>query len=246
MTLTSGGVSLFTAVSDLGSNPTADSLSKPGSAPSPSQTLPRSPSIVSSSQNTGGVVRSSDELPDADFSLPEQGIAEMLTDLFFKHVYQFYPYVDETTFRDQLATTYNDYERSEQQINRDREHVPWLSIMNLVFAFGCDFVDLRLEKIQSLSRIFASRANDLIISVCFEVGTLEVLQALLLLTIHLLSSMQLNKCWASVGSLVRTGQGLGLHLDPSEWRIPQMEKEMRKRLWWGIYCLDRFHTPFTC
>jgi Fungal specific transcription factor domain len=227
-------------VSDLGSIPSTDGLNKTPSVHSPSRSFPRSPSIANSSATTGGVVRSSDELPENDFHLPERSIAEMLTDIFFKRVYTFFPYVDEATFREQFSAAYNRYERSGKSINRERDHVPWLSLMNLVFAFACDYVDLPVDKIQSLAKIFASRANDLIISVCFEIGTLEVLQALLLLSIHLLSSMQLNKCWASVGSLVRTGQGLGLHLDPSNWKISELEKDMRKRLWWGLFCLDRY------
>jgi hypothetical protein len=218
--------------------PTTDKVNK--SATSPSRSIVRSPSIIQPSPTGVGVVRSTDELPDEDFQLPERSIAEMLTENFFKYVYPFFPFVDEPTFRTQLAHTY-DQKHHSRDVCKDRQHIPWLSLMNLVFAFGCDYVDLPLLKIQSLSRIFAGRANDLIISVCFEIGTLEVLQSLLLLSIHLLSNMQLNKCWASVGCLVRTGQGLGLHLDSSQWNITPLEKEMRKRLWWGIYCLDRYY-----
>ena len=230
-----GGVSLFSAVSDLGSIPATDHTNRNISSPSRSI---RSPSnIIQPSLSGNGVVRSSRELPDDVFALPERPVAELLSELFFRHVYVFYPFVDEKCFREQLSKT---YEEKNSDAFRDRRHVPWLSLMNLVFAFGCDYVDLPLLKIHSLARIFAGRANDLIISVCFEIGTIQVLQSLLLLSIHLLSTMQLNKCWASVGCLLRTGQGLGLHLNPDDWNIPPLEKEMRKRLWWGIYCLDRY------
>jgi hypothetical protein len=88
--------------------------------------------------------------------------------------------------------------------------------------------------------MFAGRASELIHSVAFETVTLEVLQAQLLMSIHLLTDMQLNRCWANIGSLLRAAQALGLHLDPTDWNISPLEKELRKRLWWGIYWLDRY------
>jgi hypothetical protein len=38
--------------------------------------------------------------------------------------------------------------------------------------------------------------------------------------------------------LVSVGYGLGLHLDPSDWNIPDWEKGLRKRLGWGLKMQD--------
>ena len=122
------------------------------------------------------------------------------------------------------------------QASRD---IPWQATLNLVFAFGTDYLDLPLREIYEMSQTFARRATELILSVCFDIATIEVVQALLLLTGHLQSNMQFNKMWTSFGSIVRTARALGLHIDPTSWRISSIEKELRKRLWWGIYAYDR-------
>lgn len=40
--------------------------------------------------------------------------------------------------------------------------------------------------------------------------------------------------------LVSVAYGLGLHLDASEWNIPDWEKGLRKRLGWGLYMQDKW------
>jgi len=147
------------------------------------------------------------------------------------------PYVPEPSFRKTMAEYYKEREETSRPVEKER--IPWLSILNLVFALGCNYFDLPLPKIFALSQMFAGRASELIESVSSESVTIEVLQAQLLLSIHLLTDMQLNRCWANVGNLVRSAQALSLHLDPTDWDISICEKELRKRLWWGIYWIDR-------
>jgi hypothetical protein len=36
------------------------------------------------------------------------------------------------------------------------------------------------------------------------------------------------------------GHGLGLHLDCSNWKIPQWEQGLRRRLAWGLYMQDKW------
>lgn len=35
-------------------------------------------------------------------------------------------------------------------------------------------------------------------------------------------------------------QLLGLHRDPSRWKLPKWERSLRKRLWWSLYVLDKW------
>lgn len=41
--------------------------------------------------------------------------------------------------------------------------------------------------------------------------------------------------WAMASSALAAAQSLGLHLDPSEWRLPNNEIRLRRRLWWMVY-----------
>ena len=136
----------------------------------------------------------------------------------------------EPTFRQQFKATYQ---------HKVQRSIPWLSVLNLVFAFGCDYLELDLSEAFELARTFHRRGAELILSVCFEQSTVQIVQALFLVTAHLQSELKLNKCWLSIGCLVRTAQGLRMNADPSNWDISLVDKEIRKRLWWGIYSLDR-------
>ncbi|KAJ5610331.1 fungal-specific transcription factor domain-containing protein [Penicillium lagena] len=41
--------------------------------------------------------------------------------------------------------------------------------------------------------------------------------------------------WALSCSALAAAESLGLHLDPSNWRLPRWEARLRKRLWWIVY-----------
>ena len=46
--------------------------------------------------------------------------------------------------------------------------------------------------------------------------------------------------WSFTASLFGLGQHLGLHLDCTEWKIPDWEKGLRKRLAWALFIQDSF------
>jgi hypothetical protein len=46
--------------------------------------------------------------------------------------------------------------------------------------------------------------------------------------------------WSAIGAVVAAAQNLGLHDDPTDWRLLPWEKRLRKRLWWQIYCMEKF------
>jgi hypothetical protein len=48
----------------------------------------------------------------------------------------------------------------------------------------------------------------------------------------------------SVTQAIGAAQLLGLHMDPSEWKLPAWEKSIRKRLWWGLLIHDKFRGVF--
>ncbi|KAF2674538.1 hypothetical protein BT63DRAFT_13239 [Microthyrium microscopicum] len=46
--------------------------------------------------------------------------------------------------------------------------------------------------------------------------------------------------WSLTTQLVAIGQELGLHLDCSDWEIPQWERSLRKRIAWALYMQDKW------
>ncbi|KAK5193429.1 hypothetical protein LTR99_006981 [Exophiala xenobiotica] len=218
-----GEVSIHSALADFGVAP---------SGTSPSDTTTEMPNSDMSFRDADADIREENfPLDDNSFALPPRTLAYRLVDLFFDNVAPILPLVHEPTFRKDLDALY-EHDKSGS--------IAFRSLINVVFAYGCDYLDLELTRTYELSQDFHERATDLILLVCYELASLEVVQALLLVTLHLNSSMQFHRMWINTGLLVRTAQALNLHLDPSEWNISMIEKELRKRLWWSIYSLDRF------
>jgi hypothetical protein len=46
------------------------------------------------------------------------------------------------------------------------------------------------------------------------------------------------RIWALACQATACAQSLGLHQDPTEWKLPLWEKRLRKRLWWTAYIND--------
>lgn len=46
--------------------------------------------------------------------------------------------------------------------------------------------------------------------------------------------------WGYTGQVVAVGEALGLHLDASNWAIPQWERSLRKRLSWAVFMQDKW------
>ncbi|KAF2461172.1 fungal-specific transcription factor domain-containing protein [Lineolata rhizophorae] len=218
-------ISIHSALADFGLAPSDASKRQRQSSPDPApdSSLPEgTPHFTAGNSNE----------PSADrHILPPKALANRLADLFFEHTAPELPVVHEPTFRRMFSLV---YERN------NKPSISFQALLNAVFAFGCDNLDLSLSQIYELSQMFHRRATGLIISVCYDIATFEVVQAFLLVTLHLNSNMQFNRMWTNTGLLVRMSQALGLHLDPSHWDISTVEKELRKRIWWSIHALDRF------
>ncbi|GAA5903178.1 hypothetical protein JCM6882_006986 [Rhodosporidiobolus microsporus] len=71
--------------------------------------------------------------------------------------------------------------------------------------------------------------------------TLQTLQ-LALVTITSRPAINVGQNTIAMGRLICAAQLLGLHLDPSHWRIPQSERVVRKRVWWGILISDKWRS----
>ncbi|RDW62535.1 hypothetical protein BP5796_10837 [Coleophoma crateriformis] len=46
--------------------------------------------------------------------------------------------------------------------------------------------------------------------------------------------------WSDVGSLVGMSQNIGLHVDPTNWDIPAVDRNRRIRVWWMVYIQDKW------
>jgi Fungal specific transcription factor domain len=166
--------------------------------------------------------------------LPPRRTADHLVDLYFKYVHTLYPWLHEPSFRAQ-------YESVWALPSTSNEDDPlFYCLLNLVLALGCQFSTLFESSIHSGDTFF-NRAKTLLGFSIFDVGTLQVVQALLLMGGYLQSTNRPNRCWNVLGMGIRVAQGLGLHID--RHTADFVERETRRRVWWGCVLMDRYNHP---
>ncbi|GAA5927420.1 hypothetical protein JCM10213_003464 [Rhodosporidiobolus nylandii] len=73
--------------------------------------------------------------------------------------------------------------------------------------------------------------------------TLQTLQ-LALIVITSRPAINVGQNTVAMGRIITAAQLLGLHLDPSHWRIPESEKVLRRRLWWAILITDKLRAAY--
>ncbi|KAH7147108.1 fungal-specific transcription factor domain-containing protein [Dactylonectria estremocensis] len=115
-----------------------------------------------------------------------------------------------------------------------------LATLNLVLAIGCRFtqcVNLGSRALQA--DLLYQRARTLVPIDCLDIASLPIVQLLLLTAVHLQSTMYSSRCWNMVGLAMRVAQSLGLHLNQKPATRNQLEREMRRRIWYTCVTLDR-------
>ena len=167
------------------------------------------------------------------YILPDRTLANNLIDAYFDRVHPLYPFVHEGTFR-------SEYERIWGNLSNSSIESSWYALLNMIFASGCEFCDAISEtELMECIAPFVARSRQIIMSHAFKSRSLELVQALLLMCHYLQGTMELNECWTLAGLMIRSAVTSGLHLSPERLSLSILDKEVRKRVWWGCFILDR-------
>jgi transcriptional regulatory protein GAL4 len=154
------------------------------------------------------------------FNLPENAFV----DAYFRCYHPTYPFLHEPLFRSQFEG------------KSPRPEASWPILLNAVLALGAwcigedesvmdDYFD------QKVARLFEARS-------IFESGNLALVQALLLLSNYTQKRNRPNTGWNYLGLAVRMALSLGLHKEFPNWEISLLQREMRRRVWWGLFIFD--------
>lgn len=146
-------------------------------------------------------------------------------DAYFANYHTSYPFVHEASFRAQF---YGQSPRPHGQA--------WQILLNTILALGAwsigdDSSELDITFYQE------ARINLQQVSV-FETGNLTLVQALLLLSNYAQKRDKPNTGWNFLGLAVRMAMSLGLHKEFPGWKISLLQREIRRRLWWGVFIFD--------
>ena len=173
---------------------------------------------------------------DDPFGLPHRFVADRLVDAYFKFRHPLNSYLHEQSFRERYARLWLSEGLGGEEATES--NLAWFGLVNLIFAFGSDQAQVPGRTSVDRARFF-KRAKTLLFSGLLQAGSIDSVQALLLMGQYLHGSLELNNCWTVVGLAIRRAQGLGLHLDASNFTADVIEQEVRKRVWWGCFVMDR-------
>ncbi|KAH7110845.1 fungal-specific transcription factor domain-containing protein [Dendryphion nanum] len=196
------------------------------------------PFITSNRQETALPSRAGSPPPkptDEDpFVLPPQAQGQKLVKSYFEQVHLFFPLIEEHKFWSQY-------------VYGDRKDAPWLALLNMVFALG-SLASSTADN--ELHYVYFNRSRQHLTLESFNSSSLEVLQALAIMSgyyMHYLNRP--NEANSLMGGTLRMATALGLHReypDSSKTNPTQalpregnsVSPEMRRRIWWSLFCLD--------
>lgn len=188
------------------------------------------------------------------FYLPPDQETLALIDQYFSNTGLLFPYLHEETFRETYAQLKHDNAATRRT---------WLGVLNMVLAMATHTTVLQIGQAerQRQSEAFYRRANGLcaehvmngasveIGKFCPEIScratfhrhvNIKPVQFLLLVSQYMQGTRSSIQTWATHGLAVKVAFQLGLHSAEASKRFSAVEREIRKRTWFGCIVLDRY------
>ncbi|TEA20437.1 Protein STB5 [Colletotrichum sidae] len=174
---------------------------------------------------------SSSSSSSASTSLPRDAIARRFVDAYFRNVNRAYPFVN----RAKVLRDLEQLGESSKRHNRDRD----TTLLYLIMAIGCTTLQRAGQLPNDASSRFEVAYAD-IIQECLVRADLESVQILVLVALYSLFDPRGISTWSIAGIVSRQAMLLGLSRRSTEDRsLSAMDVELRHRLFWSIYVLDR-------
>jgi hypothetical protein len=170
--------------------------------------------------DTQGYSEELDDLDAIESIIKPHG--KSLVDLYFRIVHPSYPILHKEVYLEKYSRSYREFSP------------PLLAAVYLLalqyFSYDDKLSEHTKPEVQELEKLARKALGDTIYR-----PKLSTLQAGLLLLQHTdTDSAELT------AQLVSVAYGLGLHLDATNWNVPDWEKGLRKRLGWGLFMQDKW------
>ncbi|KAI0254283.1 fungal-specific transcription factor domain-containing protein [Lactifluus subvellereus] len=170
---------------------------------------------------------------------PERDLADKLVTAYFSRFHFLLPVIDKPTFMKQY--TYLMDHKDNQHLARSQ--TAFIAMVFALFACAAQLVEdprLKGEKEDDggMGMVYYERALILHYISHASVQVAHV-QCFILMSSFLCSVNCLPQAWLLIGQAVRAAQDLGLHRSPRRLNVSTIDKETRRKIWWGVYTLDR-------
>lgn len=157
-----------------------------------------------------------------------QGHGDALLRLYFRFVHPIFPVLSKAHILHTYAT--------------DKLSIP-ASLRGVIYGLGCALwtQDPILKHLPPISQPELFEHAHAALNRELDSPKLATLQACLLI-LHeqpdASGATESPKIWTLSCQATGCAQSLGLHQDPSDWKLPLWEKRLRKKLWWMTYVTD--------
>ncbi|KAF9221902.1 hypothetical protein BS17DRAFT_796729 [Gyrodon lividus] len=179
-------------------------------------------------------------LPGAEeVEYPDEDLCDKLIEAYFQRFHFLMPVLDKPLF----MARYRHLMGRRGDTSFIQAEAAFISVVFAVFACAARLVDdPRLTGDRpddgGMGMIYYERALILHYISHASIQVLHV-QSFILMSSFLCSVNCLPQAWLLVGQAVRSAQDLGLHRSPRRLATSSIDKETRRKIWWGVYCLDR-------
>ncbi|TVY32331.1 putative transcriptional regulatory protein [Lachnellula occidentalis] len=160
---------------------------------------------------------------------------DTFVEAFFDHVHPNYLLFHQPTFRSQYELMWN----QPHTLMRDTEP-GWICCLFMMLVFGAQALEdentFQSKQIQHhYLDLVQSRMHQLI-----SATTLINVQALLLLQLYQHHCTERNSAFMLLGCASRMAMALGMHREGTSTGFNDLEKEVRKRVWWTAYVFEQY------
>ncbi|KAI8089619.1 fungal-specific transcription factor domain-containing protein [Halteromyces radiatus] len=103
-------------------------------------------------------------------------------------------------------------------------------------------LELTEDEFMEMGKAFKKRALS-IFDLIYKRSRISTVQTIILMTLFVEShdtDFDDTSYWFKTGMAIRMAQDLGLHRSARGWHIPEPERELRSRIWYVIYMMDRW------
>ncbi|SPO06482.1 uncharacterized protein DNG_09172 [Cephalotrichum gorgonifer] len=201
------------------------------------------PATPTAGYSTGYNASSVSAMLQEEFALPPREVTDRLLGTYFDSVHIFYPWTHSLSFQDEYERLWSPPRQDDNRpdIGLGGGRCPrrvFFTALNAMLALGCEFSNVCPEDKEAASAMFFNRMKKLLQFDILDSGSISHVQALLLVGQYLLCTHYPTQCWNVVGLAGRMAIGLGLQLNRCTDDVSEIEKEIKRRVWYGCVQMD--------
>jgi hypothetical protein len=184
--------------------------------------------------------------------MPPRPVATFLTNVFFKHATSVYYYVDRRWFDETLDNIYT------KPVSLRSKDVTAICVVLMVLAVGTQYVHLESPDRHKTSSTGIATDSEVqssweleigsgfyrqvakLLSEVIHAGSLLSVQVLLLLGLYSLPIDASGLSYIYLNLAIKVAIQNGMHRKVSRNVLDPRTKEIRRRIWWTVYCMERF------